>query len=70
LDEHLQELERLVDTAGGLVVGEVTQQIDKPNPATYLGKGKVEELRTVIEDKNASLIMSARTPSTPGLRSR
>jgi GTP-binding protein HflX len=57
MDEHLQELERLVDTAGGLVVGEVTQQIDKPNPATYLGKGKVEELRMVIDDKNASLIV-------------
>jgi GTP-binding protein HflX len=55
--EHLEELERLVDTAGGLVVGEVTQQIDKPNPATYLGKGKVEELRMAIEEKNASLIV-------------
>ena len=49
--------QRLVDTAGGLVVGEVTQQIDKPNPATYLGKGKVEELRLAILDKNASLIV-------------
>src|SRR5258708_8790428 len=57
MSEHLEELERLVDTAGGLVVGEVTQQIDKPNPATYLGKGKVEELRMVIDDKNASLIV-------------
>jgi GTP-binding protein HflX len=57
MDEHLQELERLVDTAGGLVVGEVTQQIDKPNPATYLGKGKVEELRMLIDEKNASLIV-------------
>ena len=57
MGEHLEELERLVDTAGGLVVGEVTQQIDKPNPATYLGKGKVEELRQAIEDKNASLVV-------------
>jgi GTP-binding protein HflX len=57
MSEHLQELEQLVDTAGGVVVGEVTQQIDKPNPATYLGKGKVEELRIAIEDKNASLIV-------------
>ncbi len=57
MGEHLEELERLVDTAGGLVVGEVTQQIDKPNPATYLGKGKVDELRQAIEDKNASLIV-------------
>jgi GTP-binding protein HflX len=57
MSEHLQELERLVDTAGGLVVGEVTQHIDKPNPATYLGKGKVEELRQAIVDKNASLVV-------------
>src|SRR5215210_5965868 len=57
MSEHLQELEQLVDTAGGVVVGEVTQQIDKPNPATYLGKGKVEELRLAIQDKNASLIV-------------
>jgi len=55
--EKLEELERLVDTAGGVVVGEVTQQIDKPNPATYLGKGKVEELRMAIEEKNATLIV-------------
>src|SRR5258708_8250886 len=57
MSEHLEELERSVTTAGGLVVGEVTQQSDKPNPATYLGKGKVEELRMVIDDKNASLIV-------------
>ncbi|MDQ3673071.1 MAG: GTPase HflX [Gemmatimonadota bacterium] len=57
MGEHLEELERLVDTAGGVVVGEVTQQIDKPNPATYLGKGKVEELRLAILDRSASLIV-------------
>jgi GTP-binding protein HflX len=57
MGEHLEELERLVDTAGGLVVGEVTQHIDKPNPATYLGKGKVEELRLAIIDTNASLVV-------------
>ena len=57
MSEHLQELEQLVDTAGGTVVGEVTQQIDKPNPATYLGKGKVEELRLAIQDKDASLVV-------------
>jgi GTP-binding protein HflX len=35
----------------------VTQQIDKPNPATYLGKGKVEELRDEIAATNASLVV-------------
>lgn len=57
LGEHLEELERLVDTAGGVVVGEMTQAIDRPNPATYLGKGKVEELREYIIEKNASLLV-------------
>jgi GTP-binding protein HflX len=57
LAEHLQELERLLDTAGAVVVGEVTQQLDRPNPATYLGKGKVDELRTRIAETDASLVV-------------
>jgi GTPase len=35
----------------------LTQQIDRPNPATYLGKGKIEELGTLIGEKDASLII-------------
>jgi len=46
-----------VDTAGAVVVGSITQQIDRPNPATYLGKGKIEELGTLINEMNASLII-------------
>lgn len=57
VDEHLEELEELADTAGAVVVGSITQQIDRPNPATYLGKGKIEELGTLINDTNASLII-------------
>jgi GTP-binding protein HflX len=57
MGEHLEELERLVDTAGGVVVGQVTQQIDRPNPATYLGKGKIEELGRAIGDTGATLIV-------------
>jgi GTP-binding protein HflX len=57
LEEHLAELERLADTAGATVVGTLTQHIDRPNPATYLGKGKVEELRGVIEDRDATLVI-------------
>ena len=55
--EHLGELAELVDTAGGLVVGQLTQQIDKPNPATYLGKGKIEELTQRLSDTDATLIV-------------
>src|SRR6187401_600885 len=46
LDEHLRELERLADTAGAVVVGELTQQLDRPHPGTYLGKGKLDELKS------------------------
>lgn len=57
MDEHLEELERLADTAGAVVAGRLTQQIDKPNPATYLGSGKLEELQKLAGELNASLII-------------
>ena len=57
LEEHLRELERLADTAGAVVVGELTQQLDRPHPGTYLGKGKLEELKSMVRDKDASLII-------------
>jgi GTP-binding protein HflX len=57
LDEHLRELERLADTAGAVVVGELTQQLDRPHPGTYLGKGKLEELKSMVRDTDASLII-------------
>ena len=57
VDEHLEELERLADTAGAEVVGTLTQQIDRPNPATYLGKGKLEELGALAGTLGATLII-------------
>lgn len=57
VDEHLDELERLIDTAGAQVVGVLTQQIDRPNPATYLGSGKLEELHERADALGASLIV-------------
>jgi GTP-binding protein HflX len=57
MGEHLEELERLADTAGAVVVGQVVQQLDRPNPATYLGKGKIEELGQRIADTGATLII-------------
>jgi GTP-binding protein HflX len=56
-DDHLRELADLADTAGALVVGELTQQIDRPNPGTYLGKGKLDELRDRVQEKDASLVL-------------
>ncbi len=57
LDEHLRELAALADTAGAQIVGELTQQIDKPNSATYLGKGKIDELRQKVVDLEATLVI-------------
>jgi GTP-binding protein HflX len=57
MDEHLEELARLADTAGAEVVGALTQQLDRPNPATYLGSGKVEELKALIQSLNATLVI-------------
>ena len=57
LAEHLEELAELADTAGAVVVGEVTQSLDRPNPATYLGKGKLEDLRLTAERDDATLII-------------
>ncbi len=57
MSEHLDELAELVDTAGGIVVGQLTQQIDKPNPATYLGKGKIDELTLRLGETEATLIV-------------
>jgi GTPase len=57
MDEHLEELERLTDTAGAIVVGQLTQQLDRPHPGTYLGKGKIDELRTKLDAEDASLVI-------------
>ena len=55
VQEHLDELGRLVDTAGAQVVGRLTQQVAAPNPATLLGEGKVDELKELVQSRNATL---------------
>jgi len=57
LDEHLEELAELADTAGATVVGEVSQLLDRPHPGTYLGSGKLEELKALVEEKQATLVI-------------
>ena len=43
-EDHLDELERLVDTAGGVVVARALQERPTPDPATFVGRGKVTEI--------------------------
>ncbi len=57
MDEHLAELGRLADTAGAEIAGTLTQQIDKPHVGTYLGSGKLEELRERVNELDATLVI-------------
>jgi len=57
VDEHLAELARLADTAGAEVCGTFTQQIDKPHSGTYLGSGKLDELRDRLNELDATLVI-------------
>jgi GTP-binding protein HflX len=57
MDEHLDELARLVDTAGADVLGRISQQIAAPTPAYLIGEGKVEEVRQRVADLGATLVI-------------
>ncbi len=49
-NEYLDELAFLADTAGAEAVARFTQKLDYPNPRTFVGKGKIEEIKTYIEN--------------------
>ncbi len=56
-EEHLDELERLVDSAGGQVVGRVLQERSAPDPATYVGRGAVESIGEKAREEGAGLVV-------------
>jgi GTPase len=57
VQEHMEELHRLLDTAGGEMVGALVQRIDAPNAHTFIGKGKVSELRDLVSEREADLVV-------------
>ena len=57
LDDSLAELALLADTAGLEVVGELTQKMEHPNPVTFIGSGKVEELKALVEETLAEVVI-------------
>jgi GTP-binding protein HflX len=57
LDEHLDELASLADTAGAEVVGRLSQRVVAPAPNYYIGAGKVDELRGLVQSTDASLVV-------------
>ena len=55
--EYLDELEFLTTTAGGIVVKRFTQNLEKPNPKTFLGTGKIKEVLDFIEAEKIQTVI-------------
>ena len=57
VEDSLLELARLATTAGLAVVGQAIQRFDRPDSATYIGSGKVEEVQILIEELEAEVVI-------------
>ena len=57
VEDSLDELERLAETAGLKVVGRTYQRFDHPHAATFIGPGKVTEVKSLAEELDASVIL-------------
>ncbi|MEZ4852934.1 GTPase HflX [Flavobacterium sp.] len=57
LNEYLDELEFLTFTAGGEVFKRFSQKMDKPNPKTFVGSGKLEEIKTFVKENDISTVI-------------
>ena len=57
MEESLAELNELLDTAGGETVGKIVQNLESINKATYVGKGKVKEIKELAEELQADGIV-------------
>lgn len=57
LDDSLVELDLLADTAGLDVMGQTTQKLDRPNPKTFVGQGKVEEIKALVEETQSDVVL-------------
>ena len=55
--EYLDELAFLADTAGAVTVRRFTQKLDYPNPRTFVGKGKLEEIAKFVEENDISMVI-------------
>lgn len=57
MEESLEELRELLETAGGEMAGKIIQNLEHSNKATYVGKGKVLEIKEMIEETGADGIV-------------
>ena len=56
-EESLAELAALVDTAGGQAVGTILQSREKPDPHSFIGEGKVEEVKRMVGNGDATMVI-------------
>ena len=56
-EESLAELAALVETAGGESVGMILQSREKPDPHSFIGEGKVEEVKRMVENSEATMVI-------------
>ena len=57
VNEYLDELQFLAETAGAIGEKRFVQKVDKPNSKTYVGSGKLEEIKAYITENEISLII-------------
>lgn len=57
LEEYLDELEFLTTTAGGEVIKRFSQKMERPNPKTFLGTGKIDEIAYYVKDNDISTVI-------------
>ena len=57
VNEYLDELEFLADTAGAVTVKRFTQKMEMPNSRTFVGKGKLEEIKAYVEDNEIGMVI-------------
>ena len=57
VERSLDELERLADTAGALAVCRLTQRLDRPNPRSFIGSGKLEELIGLVHRLDIDVVI-------------
>ena len=57
VEEHLEELELLTNTAGAITVFKIMQERYRPDPAFFIGKGKAEEVAQLIELNDIQLVI-------------
>lgn len=57
VNEYLDELEFLADTAGAVTVARFTQKLEQPNSTSFVGKGKLEEIKKFVEENEIGMVI-------------